>query len=175
MPCAVTELVMLIALGGLPGVGKSTLAKSLSRRIRAVYLRIDTIEQAMRNVGQTVSGPEGYLAVRDLAEDNLRIGHTVIVDSVNPIAITRDYWRELAARMTVELVEIEVVCSDERQHRRRIESRTTDIPGLVLPTWQQVLDRQYEAWTTAHVVDTAGRTLEDTLPQVESIVSRRQS
>ncbi|MDE0126972.1 MAG: AAA family ATPase, partial [Bryobacterales bacterium] len=66
---------MLIALGGLPGVGKSTLAASLARRIGAVHLRIDTIEQAMRNVGFEVSGPEGYLAARDLAEDNLRIGH----------------------------------------------------------------------------------------------------
>ncbi len=166
---------MLIALGGLPGVGKSTLATSLARRIGAVHLRIDTIEQAMRNAGLTVSGPEGYLAARDLAEDNLRIGHVVIVDSVNPIAITRDYWHATAARLTVELVEIEVVCSDERRHRQRVESRVTDISGLVLPTWQQVLDRHYEPWTTAHVVDTAGRTLEDTLSQVEAIVRPRRS
>ena len=161
---------MLIALGGLPGVGKSTLAASLARRIGAVHLRIDTIEQAMRNVGFKVSGPEGYLAARDLAEDNLRIGHTVIVDSVNPLPITRDYWRQTAVRLTVKLVEIEVVCSDRSQHRVRVESRVTDIPGLVLPTWQQVLDRHYEPWTTAHVVDTAGSTLEDTLSQVAAIV-----
>ena len=166
---------MLITLGGLPAVGKSTLARSLARRIGAVHLRIDTIEQAMRNAGFTVSGPEGYLAARDLAEDELRIGHTVIVDSVNPVAITREYWRETAARLTVKLVEIEVVCSDERQHRRRVESRITDIPGLVLPTWQQVLDRDYEPWTTAHVIDTAGRTLDDTLSQVEAIVHRSPS
>ena len=166
---------MLIALGGLPGVGKSTLAASLARRVGAVHLRIDTIEQAMRNVGFEVSGPEGYLAARDLAEDNLRIGHTVIVDSVNPLPITRDYWRETAARLTVELVEIEVVCSDRSQHRVRVESRVTEIPGLVLPTWQQVLDRHYEPWTTAHVVDTAGCTLEDTLSQVVAIVRPRRS
>ena len=67
---------MLIALGGLPGVGKSTLAAALARRIRAVNLRIDTVEQAMRNVGLTVSGPEGYLVVRDLAEDNPRVVDT---------------------------------------------------------------------------------------------------
>ena len=136
-------------------------------------LRIDTIEQAMRNVGFNVSGPEGYLAARDLAEDNLRIGHTVIVDSVNPLAITRDYWQGTAARLTVELVEIEVVCSDKRQHRQRVESRITDIAGLVLPTWQQVLDRRYEPWTTAHVVDTAGCTLEDAVSQAEAIVRPR--
>lgn len=163
---------MLIAFGGLPAVGKSVLAKSLAERIGAVHLRIDTIEQAMRNVGFEVSGPEGYLAARDLAEDNLRIGHTVIVDSVNPLEITRNYWRETAARLKVELVEIEVICSDEREHRERVESRVSDIPDLVLPTWQQVLDRRYEPWKTAHVVDTAGRALEDTLAQAEAIVRR---
>ena len=163
---------MLIALGGLPGVGKSTLAASLARRIGAVHLRIDTIEQAMRNQGFTVSGPEGYLAARDLAEDNLGLGHAVIVDSVNPVETTRDYWRETAARMAVELVEIEVTCSDERQHRRRVESRMADIPGLVLPTWRQVLDRRYEPWPRAHVVDTARRTPEEILPQLEAIVHR---
>lgn len=161
---------MLIAFGGLPAVGKSTVAKSLAQRIGAVHLRVDTIEQAMRNAGLTVSGPEGYLVARKLAEDNLLIGHTVIVDSVNPIGITRDYWRETATRMKVKLVEVELVCSDKREHRRRAESRSSDIPGLVLPTWQQVLDRQYEAWDTAHVIDTAGSTLEDTLSQAEAIV-----
>ena len=165
---------MLIALGGLPAVGKSSLARALAQRIGAVNLRIDTIEQAMRNVGFNVSGPEGYLAARDLAEDNLRIGHTVIVDSVNPLAITRDYWRATAARMSVELVEIELICSDEREHRERVESRTADIQGHALPTWQQVLDRRYEPWKTAHVIDTAGRTPEDTLSRAEEIVRRRR-
>ena len=160
---------MLIALGGLPGVGKSALARSLARRLGAVHLRIDTIEQSMRNAGFTVSGPEGYLAARDLAEDNLRVGGTVIVDSVNPLAITRAYWHETAARLAVELLEIEVVCSDEAQHRRRVESRVTEIPDLVLPTWQQVLDRRYEPWTTAHVIDTAGRTVEESALQAEAL------
>ena len=161
---------MLIALGGLPAVGKSTLAVSLARRVGAVHLRIDTIEQAIRNAGLALSGPEGYLAARDLAEDNLRIGHTVIVDSVNPMTSTREYWCKTATNLTVDLVEIEVVCSDRHEHRRRVESRVSDIPGLVLPTWQQVLDRQYEPWQNAHVIDTADRTLEDTLSRAEEII-----
>lgn len=163
---------MLIAFGGLPAVGKSTLSQALARRIGAVQLRIDTIEQAMRNAGFTVSGPEGYLAARDLAEDNLRIGHTVVVDSVNPLPITRNYWRGTARRVDVELVEIEVVCSDGREHRRRVESRHSDIQGLVLPTWQQILDRPYEPWPTAHVIDTAGHSLEESLAQAEAIVAQ---
>ncbi len=79
----------------------------------------------MRNAGFTVNGPEGYFAARDLAHDNLRLGHTVIVDSVNPLTITRDYWRDTAARLAVEFVEIYVVCSDENQHRQRVKSRVT--------------------------------------------------
>ena len=165
---------MLIALGGLPGVGKPTIATSLGRRIGAVHLRIDTIEQAMRNAGLKVSGPEGYLVARSLAEDDLRVGHSVIVDSVNPIAITRNYWHATAARVAIDLVEIEVVCSDTREHRQRVESRVSDVRGLVLPNWQQVLDRRYEPWTTAHVVDTSGRTLEESLSQLEAIARRRQ-
>ena len=164
---------MLIALGGLPGAGKSTVAMLLAERVGAVHLRIDTIEQAMRNAGFTVSGPEGYLAARDLARDNLRLGHTVIVDAVNPLAITRDYWRETAAQMKVKLVEIEVICSDKHEHRRRVESRPADISGHVLPTWQQVLDRHYEPWKTAYVVDTAGRTVEQAVSLAEAGVKAR--
>ena len=161
---------MLIALGGLPAVGKTTLAISLAQRTGAVHLRIDTIEQAIRNAGLVVSGPEGYLVARDLAEDNLRLGHKVIVDSVNSVASTRDYWHKIAATLNVRLVEIELVCSDRCEHRRRVESRATDISGLVLPTWQQVLDRHYEPWEDAHVVDTAGRALEDMLSHAEELV-----
>ena len=169
------ESVTLIAVGGLPGVGKSTLATSLAQRIGAVHFRIDTIEQAMRNAGLNVSGPEGYLVARDLAEDCLRIGHTVIIDSVNPVPHTREYWQRTATKLNVNLVEIEVVCRDAGQHRQRVESRSTDIPGLLLPTWQQVLNRHYEPWNTAQVVDTAGLGLEESVSQVEAIVRRHKS
>jgi predicted kinase len=39
---------MLIVFGGLPGVGKSTIATMLSRRLGATHLRIDSIVQALR-------------------------------------------------------------------------------------------------------------------------------
>ena len=42
---------MLIVFSGLPGTGKTTIARELARQTRAVYLRIDVIEQAIRNAG----------------------------------------------------------------------------------------------------------------------------
>ena len=47
-PIAKTPVLFIFA--GLPGSGKSTLAGVLAREIRAVYIRIDTIEQALRDL-----------------------------------------------------------------------------------------------------------------------------
>lgn len=86
-------------------------------------------------------------------------GLPVVADSVNPIGLTRRAWRAVAAESGVPLCEIEVTCSDAAEHRRRIESRRSSVPGLRLPTWQDVLDRAYEPWPEAQIViDTAGET-----------------
>ena len=42
---------MLIVIGGLPGVGKTTIARELARQTAAVHIRIDSIEQAIRDSG----------------------------------------------------------------------------------------------------------------------------
>jgi predicted kinase len=146
---------VLIALGGLPGTGKSSIARELAVRHGAVHLRIDTIEQALRRAGLAV-GPAGYVVAYALAEDNLRLGRMVIADSVNPLAVTREAWRASAYRAGARVVEVEVCCTDVAEHRHRIESRLPDIDGHVLPTWQDVVDRRYEPWTDEHIIiDTA--------------------
>jgi predicted kinase len=162
---------MLIILGGLPGVGKTTIARELAQRIGAVHVRIDSIEQGIRDSG-VLSGPmndAGYRAAYAVAEDNLRLGRTVIADSVNPIAVTRDAWRAVAERAGVEAVEVEIVCSDVLEHRRRVEGRLSDSAGLRLPSWRQVVERAYEPWSGA-VVDTAGQSVEQSVERVEELV-----
>ncbi len=151
---------MLLILGGLPGAGKTAVAAGLAREIGAVHLRIDSIEQALRNSGVDVSGPEGYEVAYAIAEDNLRLGRTVIADSVNPVEVTRSAWRSVAQRTGTRYVEIEIVCSDRAEHRRRVETRTADIAGHELPTWRQVCQREYEPWGATVVMDTAGLPIE---------------
>jgi len=151
--------MMLFIFGGLPGTGKSELASELAREVGALYLRIDTIEQALRDEGHALRGPEGYVIAYRVALENLRLGQHVVADSVNPIAITREAWREVGRSAGVPYYEIEVVCSDEEEHRRRVESRRATVPGLALPTWQAVVEREYEAWEgDVIVIDTAGQT-----------------
>lgn len=149
----------LYIFAGLPGVGKSTVARALATRVRAVYLRIDTVEQAIRDMCDLDVQGEGYRLCYRVAADNLRLGSNVVADSCNPIELTREEWRRVADEEGARAIDIEVICSDVAEHRHRVENREVDVPGLVLPTWQQVVEREYDEWHTDRiVVDTAGRT-----------------
>jgi len=61
---------MLIVFGGLPGTGKTTLARAFAQERLATYLRIDTIEQALRSSDVLAGdvGPAGYIVAYALAE-----------------------------------------------------------------------------------------------------------
>ena len=158
------RLPKLIIFGGLPGVGKTTIARELAREIGALYLRIDSIETALHDSGSPIHpmNDKGYRVAYALAEDNLRIGRTVVADCVNPISITRDAWRQIAELVGVQSLEVEVRCSNLDEHCRRVENRTPDIPGLVPPTWGQVLSREYDPWDRHHIdVDTANQKPEE--------------
>jgi predicted kinase len=162
---------MLFIFGGLPGTGKTELSMHLARRIQAVHLRIDTIEQALRDGGVTRLGPRGYIVAYKLAEDNLRLGLSVVADSVNPLDITRAAWRDAATRAGVPFQEIEVICSDEGEHRRRVETRKTRIPGFQLPTWDDVVHREYHFWEHEHlVIDTAAQTPQESKKALEKML-----
>jgi predicted kinase len=165
---------MLIVFAGLPATGKTTLARELARQLKAVHLRIDTIECALREGlpdGVPV-GELGYRVAYALAEDNLRLGRRVIADSVNPLAITRKAWHGVAHRAGATLADVEVICSDRHEHQRRVETRIADIAGHQLPTWAEVLGREYHEWTTPRiVVDTAGKPIERTLSELGALVA----
>lgn len=151
---------MLIILSGLPGTGKTTIARALAKEIGAVHLRIDTIEQALRDKGLSVID-EGYRIAYALAEDNLRLGLTVIADSVNPIQLTREAWHAVAKRAGTRHQDVEIICTNKAEHRCRVETRAADITNHKLPTWTEVEERTYEPWRTDIVViDTARKSAE---------------
>ena len=164
----------LIVFGGLPGTGKTSIARDLATRMSAVYLRVDTIEQAIRaapGVSQQVN-EEGYRVAYAVAEDNLRLGRNVISDSVNPIQASRDAWMDIGRRTNARVIEVEVVCTDTESHRRRVETREADIPGLNPPAWEDVLAREYEPWSRDRIViDTAHKTVLDCVEELQSAIA----
>ena len=149
----------LIVLSGLPGSGKSSIARAMARENGMMWLRIDSIEQAIRDSG-VVPGSlndAGYRAAYAAAADNLCLGHDVIGDCVNPWMLTRNAWREAGQRAGARVLEVEILCTDLQEHRRRIQTRAGETPGLVLPDWQAVLERDYHPWDRRHLtIDTAG-------------------
>lgn len=167
-------LTMLIAFGGLPGAGKTALAQRLAHRLHATYLRIDTIEEAMltQDGAALVARGGGYRVAYAVAEDNLRLGRTVVADSVNPIRITREAWRDVASRAGTPLVDVVVICSDALQHRHRVEDRPV---GTRASDWAAVQRREFEVPdSNAIVIDTASRTIEQCLSELEAALRHQQ-
>ncbi len=161
----------MVVLSGLPGVGKTTIARELAIALSAVHVRIDSIEQALRNAGLTVYD-QGYRVAYAVAEDNLRLGRIVIADCVNPWPLTRREWQAVADRAAARAISIEIVCSDIDEHKRRVESRTPDIAHHRLPTWSEVLAHDYRPWDSERlVVDTARLNIPQGVQAIVSAVS----
>lgn len=164
------HLTVLFIFAGLPGSGKTTLAQALARRFGAAYVRIDTIAQARRDCCGMPVQTEGYALAFRVAADSLRVGTSVVADSCNPVAWSRHSWRDVARETGARWVDIEVICSDCDEHRRRVETRMATVPGLTLPTWAEVESREYHAWDGNRIViDTSAKS---PTACIEELVSR---
>lgn len=162
--CGSGRRPLLVVVGGLPAVGKTAVCRALlgERRMTRpmTWLRVDSIEQALRRSGEMapgMPGGAGYYAAAAVAGDVLSTGGDVLVECVNPLPITRRLWQRTAADAGSRLLQVELVCSDREEHRRRVEQRVGDIPGLVLPDWRAVLQRDYAPWPEADLRLDTGR------------------
>jgi predicted kinase len=138
--------MVLAVFAGLPGVGKSTLAAQVAAELPAAVLAVDTVDFTLQryDVQEHRPGHAAYGVVAALAEEQLKIGHHVIIDAVNPVKSARQLWVDLAERMDVPLRVVEVVCGDDAEHRRRVEARFASRDHDGVPDWVRVLERQAE-------------------------------
>jgi predicted kinase len=148
---------LLVVFSGLPGTGKTTVSRAVATQLNATLLRIDTVEQAMRGtITDQNIGAAGYAVANAIAEANLALGMSVVADCVNPVEESRSAWRSIAQRTSARLLDVEVVCTDRLEHRRRVEHREVDIAGHILPTWEDVSRTLYEQRRDKRlIIDTA--------------------
>ena len=166
-------MTALVVVSGLPGTGKSAIAEHVARRERAALLSKDIFEAALWRSGIDRESGAGWAAYEQLgavAESQLHIGISVVLDSVAPNERIRSEWRELASRIGARFVPIECVCSDERLHRSRLDGRSRDIPGWPEVSWEQVMEirSRYEAWTGDRLVLDATRSMIVNLAAVDA-------
>ncbi len=157
----------LYIFSGLPASGKSTLAKLLAVKTGSTYVRIDTVEQGIRELCNFKVEGEGYRLSYRIVRDNLALGINCISDSCNPIELTRHEWQQVAESVGARFVNIEVCCSDIREHEQRVNTRRSEVANLKLPSWQQVQNRHYEVWKTDVIkIDTSGQSIETSFEEL---------
>jgi predicted kinase len=171
---------VLVVISGLPGTGKSTIAEAVARRVRAVCLSVDEVEESLLGVGlpsDWTTGVAAYEAVAAAARENLRLGHTVIVDAVNDSEPARDTWRRAAEAGSAAVVFVLLTPPAAREHRRRLEQRERGLVHQSEPTWEDVQARAeaFEAWRDPPVLVDAGRPVEVVIDEVAAVVERRRA
>lgn len=135
----------LIVMSGLPGVGKSTLAEKISTELMIPIFSVDPIESAIIKAGIAKSfetGYAAYLVAEKLAEEQIKLGNSAIIDSANIEKEGKQIWLACAERLNVPLVVIDCVIKDESQHRSRLKARVRNLHGFNEVTWEQVEERR---------------------------------
>src|SRR6476469_9057727 len=109
--------------------------------MKAPYLRVDRIEQAIVMWSPLAHpvGPVGSAVAHELAAEQLALGLDVIVECVNPIALTRDGWAEAGRAAGAAVVEVALMCWKAGGHQHRVGTRISDGEGRAKPAWLDVL------------------------------------
>lgn len=158
----------LYIFSGLPACGKSTLAKRLAKITGATYIRIDTVEQGLKDLCNFTAEAEGYLLSYRLVRDNLKLGTSVIADSCNTLKVTRNEWEQVAVRSMATFKNLEIRCSDEKEHKYRVDLRQNDAGNPMGSDWVHVQNRYYEPWDKDVIsIDTSGRTVEQSFLEMK--------
>lgn len=119
----------LIIVCGFPGVGKTTFAKELSKKMKIVCLHKDTLKESLYNSlkMKTLEDSKkiGWPAVKgilDLAEDNLKEGLDVILESVFNFPEDAYIFQEWKKKIKIKIYTI-ILEVDENEREARFKNR----------------------------------------------------
>jgi predicted kinase len=136
---------LLLQMSGVPGAGKSSIARALARARQLVVVDHDVVKTALLDGGVSFAeaGPVSYRVVVSLADDLLAQGHGVVIDS--PCLYDELLWsgqqladRHRAAYRYIECVVGDVALLDQRlrartpmrSQRPSVDDPPCDVPGV---------------------------------------------
>lgn len=115
----------LILISGLPGSGKSTVAKAYARKFNALRLNTDQVRLSLGLLGHyTVKDKETvYNTVLERAQNALKIQKTVVVDSTFALQNLRNRFEQMALQSNAHFCWIETRCNEEEIKSRLSQAR----------------------------------------------------
>lgn len=140
-PRQVVEHGDVIVVCGLPGVGKSTVSRTIADRVDGAVLRTDVIRQEIveKPVYTAREKRRVYEELFDRARELVKTGRTVVLDGTYRRRAFRDQARALAGDLGADFELVAVEC-DESVVERRIAAREDDASEADIEVYRQYRD-----------------------------------
>lgn len=185
----------LILTAGLMGTGKSVLADNLGTLLDARIIRSDVIRKEMLNIAPSERHHEAfgqgiysdditgktYNRALQLAEDELRAGHSVVIDASFKTKRARHRASETAASLDADFFIVECLCPDTIV-RERLDARMADSTEASDGRWEifeaqkdsfeQIDEFSGDCHITVDSSQSAERCMEDAIDRIRSGRSR---
>ena len=139
----------LIMFSGLPGGGKTTLARNIAQQLSISLFSKDHLESVLLNNDLTEGNSiYSYYLILELAELHLSLGISVILDAVFPLEGFRTTVKEMTLKHDANLKIIYVHCSNENVWKNRMQNREQFYEGFSLKGWKETLrvKEYFEEW-----------------------------